>query len=96
MCICKNDKYYSIAETSVIACNEIKNAAYSVSTNVTNGILTNMTNIISADVMGIMSTNSDGKAIRYEMGCYILHKVLLMIILLFVVAIICYYCIKHR
>ena len=42
-CIYENDKYLkSIADTSVIVCDEIINATDSVSTNVTNTISTNV------------------------------------------------------
>ena len=43
----------------------------------------------------IISTNSDNKKVRYKMDCYILHTVLLGIILLFLIAIICYHYAKH-
>ena len=36
------------------------------------------------------------KKVRYKMDCYILQKVLLVIILLFIIAIICYHYAKHR
>ena len=55
-------------------------------------ISTNVVNTTSTNV----STNSDGKKVRYRMDCYILHRVLLMIILLFIIAIICYHYGKHR
>ena len=48
-----------------------------------------MTNI-STNVTSTMSTNSDGKRVRYKIDCYILHTVLLVIISLFIIAIICY------
>ena len=63
-----------------------------VSTNMTNTIPKNMTNTISPNV----STNSDDKEVKYQMDCYILYTVLLVIILQFIVAIICYHYIKHR
>ena len=43
-----------------------------------------------------VSKNSDDKKIRNKMDCYILHTVLLVIILLFIMAIICYQYAKHR
>ena len=55
-------------------------------------ISANVVNTISANA----STNSDGKKVRDRMDCYILHKVLLVIILLFIIAIICYHYGKHR
>ena len=48
-----------------------------VSTNMTNTIPKNMTNTISPNV----STNSDDKGVKCQMGCYILYTVLLVIIL---------------
>ena len=67
---------------------KIKNATDSVSTNVAN--------TISKNVTSTMSTNSDGKKVRYKMDCYILHTFLWVRILLFIIAIICYHCTKHR
>ena len=55
-------------------------------------ISTNVVNTTSTNV----STNSDGKKVRNRMDCYILQRVLLMIILLFIIAIICYHYGKHR
>ena len=55
-------------------------------------ISTNVVNTTSTNV----STNSGGKKVRYRMDCYILQRVLLMIILLFIIAIICYHYGKHR
>ena len=55
-------------------------------------ISTNVVNTTSTNV----STNSDGKKVRYRIDCYILQRVLLMIILLFIIAIICYHYGKHR
>ena len=50
-CIYENGKYLkSIADTSVIVCDEMIIAIDEVSTNVTNTIPTNMTNTISANV----------------------------------------------
>ena len=43
-----------------------------------------------------VSKNSDDKKVRNKMDCYILHTVLLVIILLFTMAIICYQYAKHR
>ena len=55
-------------------------------------VSTNMTNTIPTN----MSTNSDGKKVRYKMDCYILHTVLLVMVLLFITIIICYHYAKHR
>ena len=41
------------------------------------------------------SINSDCKKVRYKMDCYILHTVLLVIILPFIIAIICYHHATH-
>ena len=76
-------------------CDEIINVTENVSTNVTNTITSNMTNTLSTNVMST-STNSDGKKVRREMGCYALHTVLLVTILLFIITIICYHYTKHR
>ena len=54
ICICENSKYpKSIADTSVIACDEIIDIMDFVSTKITNTIATNK------------SINSDDKKVRY-------------------------------
>ena len=40
--------------------------------------------------------NSDNKKVRYKMDCYILHLILVVIILLFIIAFICYHYEKYR
>ena len=76
-CICENAKYLpSIANDSKIVCQEIINAANSVSINV--------------------SINFHNKKVRYKMHFYILNTVLLVNILLFIIAIICYHYAKQR
>ena len=60
----------------------------SVSTNVTNTIPTNVANTVS--------TNSGDKKVKYKIDCYILHTFLLVIILLFIIAIICYHYTNQR
>ena len=55
---------------------------------------TNMLNIISTNVMGNVSINCYNK--KYIMDCFISCTVLLCIILLFIFAISCYHCAKHR
>ena len=71
-CICENDKYLKIvADTSVIVCDEIKNAKNSLPTNVANTIPTNFASTVSI--------NSNNKKVRYEMDCYILHIAFLVI-----------------
>ena len=53
-CICENGKYLkSIADVSVIVCDEIINATDSVSTHVANNIRANMTNTISTKVTSV-------------------------------------------
>ena len=78
--ICEKRKYLkSIADTSVITCDEIISAMDIVSTKMTNNIARNV------------SINSDGKKVRYKIDCYILHTVLLVIIFLLIITIICYH-----
>ena len=84
-CVCENNQYLkSIADTSVIACDEIIPVMDIVSTKMTNTIPTTV------------SINSDGKKVKYKIDCYILHEVLLVIILLLITTIICYHYVKHR
>ena len=86
---CENNRYLkSIANTSVIACNEIINATDCASTNVTS--------IISTNVTSTMLTNSDDKKVRYKMDSYILLPVLIVIILIFIIRVNCYHYAKHR
>ena len=56
----------------------------------------NVANTILANVTSTMLTNSDDKKVRYKIDYYIMHTVLLVIILLFIIAIICYHYGKHR
>ena len=56
----------------------------------------NMTNTISTNVSSVAPTNSDNKNKRYEMDWLVLDTVLLVLILLFITAIICYRYTKHR
>ena len=80
-----NSKYLkSIADTSVIASDEITSVVDIVSTKMTNTIATNV------------SINSNHKKVRCKIDCYILHTVLLAIIFLLIITIICYYYLKHR
>ena len=55
-----------------------------------------VTNNVSTNVTSAVSLNYDDKKVRYKMDCYILHTFLLVIILIFMIAIICYYYEKHR
>ena len=41
--------------------------------------------------MSFVSTNSDGKNVRYKMDFYTLYSVLLVIMLLLTIAVICYH-----
>ena len=85
-CVCENGKYIkSIADTLVIAYDEVIYVMDTVLTDVANTIWANDTSI-----------NSDDKKVRYKLDYYILHTVLLVIILLFIIAIISYHYAKHR
>ena len=55
-------------------------------------VSTKMTNTIATNA----SINFHNKKVRYKTDCYILHTVLLVTILLLVIAIICFYYVKHR
>ena len=76
----------SIANTSVIVCNEIVNVTDSVSTNVKT--------IIFINVRGTVLMNSDNKKVRYKKDCYI--GVSTCIDILLITAIICCHYAKHR
>ena len=58
--------------------------------------MTSATNKISKNITGTVSINSDEKKVRYIMDCYILNKILLVTILLFMTGNICYHCVNHR
>ena len=58
--------------------------------------MTNVTNTLPTNVTSTVSINSDDKKLRYKMDCYILQVFLSVIILLFIVAIICYHYTKYR
>ena len=60
--------------------------------NVMDIVSTEMTNTIATNV----STNSDGKKVRYKMDCYILHTVLLVITLSMIITIIYYHYAKLK
>ena len=80
-----NSKYLkSIADTSVIECDEIILVTDIASTKMTNTIATNVTK------------NYHDKKARYKFDCYILYTILLLIILLLIITIICYHYAKHR
>ena len=76
-CICEKSKYSkSIADTSVVECDEIISVMDILSTKMRNTIATNV------------PINSDDEKVRY---CYILHTVLLVIKLLLIITIVCYH-----
>ena len=82
----ENSKYLkSIADTSVIKCDEIITVMDIVSTK--------MTNTIARDITSTASINCHSKKVK---DCYILHTVLLVIILILIIIIICYYCAKQN
>ena len=75
----ENSKYLkSIVDDSKIVSNEIIYVMDIVSTNVVNTISTNM------------PTNYNDKKVQDKIYCYILHKTLLVIMLLLIIAFICY------
>ena len=53
-----------------------------------------MTNTISTIVTSTVPIHFD-KKVRYSIDCYILHTVLLVIVLLFIIAVICYHYAKQ-
>ena len=83
-------------DDSVIICDEKIDVTDSVSTNVTNTIPASMENTILTNVTSTAPINFDDKKVRYKMVCYILNTFLLVNILLFIIAIICYHYTKHR
>ena len=52
-------------------------------------------NIVRTNMPSTVSTNFHNKKVRYKMDCYMLHKVLLVIRLLFIIAITCYHYAKN-
>ena len=83
--ICENSKYLkSIADTSVMECDDIITVIDLVSTKIANAIARN--------VISTASINCHSKKVRY---CHILYTVLLIIILLLTI-IICYYCANQK
>ena len=84
--ICENSTYLEcIADNSVIECDKIITVMGIVSTKKANTIATNVT-----------STSSINCLCNKVRDCYILHAILLVIKLLLIIAIICYYYAKHR
>ena len=79
-CSCENgERLASAIDDSVITCDDIINAADSLSTNV------------PENVMSTASINFHNKKVQCKMDCHILHRVLLVIKFLFIIAIICYH-----
>ena len=79
-CSRENVEYLaSTFDDSVFMCDKIITDADSVST------------YVPENVTSTASINSDDKKVRYKMDCYILHTVFLLVILLFIIAIICYH-----
>ena len=74
-----------MTDTLVIECDEIISAMDIASTKKTNNVATN--------VMSAASINCHSKKVR---DCYILHTVLLVIMLLLINTIICYYYAKQK
>ena len=82
--VCENNRYLnSFADNSIIACDKI--------INITDSLSTNVTSIISANIRSTVSIHSDDEKVRYKMICYILHTFLLVTILWFIIALICYH-----
>ena len=52
--------------------------------------------LITDNVTSTLPIHFDDKKVRYKMGCYILHIILLLIKLLFAIIIICYNYLKHN
>ena len=75
----------------MITCDDIINAADSISTN-----MTKITNTISTKVMSSLSINCYDEKARYKIVCYILYIILLVIILLLIIAIIYYHYTKQK
>ena len=57
-------------------------------------VLTNVSTNLSTNVTSNVSINVFNKKVKYKMGSYVLHAVLLMTI--FIIAVICYHYAKHR
>ena len=64
--------------------------------NATDSVSRNMTNAMPINVTSTVSINSDDKKMRYKIDCYSLNMLLLVIIVLCIIAIICYHYKKHR
>ena len=71
----------STIEDSVITCNKIINAAYTVLTNMPTIVMSNASTNVTSDV----STNFRNTKVRYKMDYYVLHTDLFMVILLFII-----------
>ena len=71
----------STIEDSVITCNKIINAAYTVLTNVPTIVMSNASTNVTSDV----PTNFRNTKVRYKMDYYVLQTDLFMVILLFII-----------
>ena len=83
MYLCENGECLaSTIDDSVIRCDEIRNAADSVSTN------------RSANIKSTVLRNFHNKKLRYKTDCYIMIA-LILIVLLFIIVIVCYHYAKY-
>ena len=73
-------------------CDEIANYSDSVSTNMPANVMCT----VSTSVTKTVSTSFYNKAVWYEINCYIMHTVLLVVILLFIIVFTCYHFAKNR
>ena len=84
-CICENSKYLkSVTDTSVTKCDQ-----YVI---VINNLSTKKANIIPTNVATTVLINWHSKKVK---DCYILHKVLLIMITLLIAVSLCCYLIKY-
>ena len=87
-CICKDSKYLkSIADTSVMTCDEIISVMHTVSTKITDPIAANVMSTAS-----IKYQSKKSKRLLY----FARIPVSLVIIFLLIISIICYHYPKHR
>ena len=84
MYLCENGECLaSTIDDSVIRCDEIRNAADSISTN------------RLANIKSTVLRNFNNKKLRYKTGCYFIHTALILIVLLFIIVIVCYHYAKY-
>ena len=92
----ENSRYLkSIIIEYVIVRAEIINVTDNVLTNLINTVPIILTNTISTNVTSTVLLNSNNENVTCKTDCYILHRFLLVSILLFIIAIVCYYYTKH-